>query len=862
MSPSGPASVDPAGPVGAVGLVVVSHSRALARAAIALAGVMLHGDDVRLEEAAGLDDGGFGTDAVRVADAIARADAGTGVVVLMDLGSAVLSAEVALDLLDPALRERVTLCPAPLVEGLCVAAVAAAGGADRHGVAAEARGALGAKETHLVVAAPPHPAVRIDVGHPSNALSDADADADTTGRFEATGPFEVTGRFEVTWPHGLHARPAAVLVRAVRGLEADVRLRNRTRGGEPVPAGSLSRVAALGAEEGHVVDVAARGPDAERAVERLLDLARHGFGDLGPASTGPGPATPTHADPPPGPGPLPASPGVAIGRAWQLPAMPEPAADDDAVRDPAAEEALLHAALANAEKDVRRSRDHTAAVAGEAEAAVFDAHLLLLDDPDLLDRARAGIAAGQGARAAWRQAVEAVAGALAALPDPYQRARADDVRAVGSQVEAHLAGSGSPHGGLVPDVPTGSVLVAPDLTPAQAATLDPRRVVAVVLAGGSPTAHSAILVRALGIPAVVGAGAGVLAVPAGATVAVDGARGSLVVDPSPDVRADYERRAAGVARRRSTAAAASSAPAVTRDGAEIHVGANLASVDDARAAATAGADLAGLVRTELVFLDRTTPPSVDEQAGTYRALADALPGRRIVVRTLDVGGDKPLPYLPMPPEANPFLGIRGLRLSLQRPGLLLDQLRAIVRVARERPLDVMFPMVTTVGELLAARRVLDDAVRAEGGSVPAGLRVGIMVEVPATALKAAAFAPHVDFFSIGTNDLTQYALAAERGNDAVAAIGDPLDPGLLALVAATARSDVPVAVCGELAADELATALLIGLGVRELSVSPRAVPGVKQAVREVDTAVAEKLAAAALAATDAAAVRALLQSRL
>ncbi len=263
-----------------------------------------------------------------------------------------------------------------------------------------------------------------------------------------------------------------------------------------------------------------------------------------------------------------------------------------------------------------------------------------------------------------------------------------------------------------------------------------------------------------------------------------------------------------------------------------------------------------------MFLDRTTPPSVDEQAGTYRALADALPGRRIVVRTLDVGGDKPLPYLPMPPEANPFLGIRGLRLSLQRPGLLLDQLRAIVRVARERPLDVMFPMVTTVGELLAARRVLDDAVRAEGGSVPAGLRVGIMVEVPATALKAAAFAPHVDFFSIGTNDLTQYALAAERGNDAVAAIGDPLDPGLLALVAATARSDVPVAVCGELAADELATALLIGLGVRELSVSPRAVPGVKQAVREVDTAVAEKLAAAALAATDAAAVRALLQSRL
>ena len=290
----------------------------------------------------------------------------------------------------------------------------------------------------------------------------------------------------------------------------------------------------------------------------------------------------------------------------------------------------------------------------------------------------------------------------------------------------------------------------------------------------------------------------------------------------------------------------------------IHVGANLASVEDARAAAAAGADLAGLVRTEFLFLDRARPPSVDEQADAYRALAEALPGRRIVVRTLDVGGDKPLTYLPMPAEANPFLGVRGIRLSLSRPELLLDQLRAIVRVAHERPLDVMFPMVSTVGELLAARRVLEDAVDAEGGGTPPGLRVGIMVEVPATALKAAAFAPHVDFFSIGTNDLTQYALAAERGNEAVAALADPFDPGVLALVAAVAGARrAPVAVCGELAADELATALLIGLGVRELSVSPAAVPGVKQAVRAVDTSEAAALAARALTADDAAAVRAL-----
>ncbi|HYY12359.1 MAG TPA: putative PEP-binding protein, partial [Kineosporiaceae bacterium] len=253
-----------------------------------------------------------------------------------------------------------------------------------------------------------------------------------------------------------------------------------------------------------------------------------------------------------------------------------------------------------------------------------------------------------------------------------------------------------------------------------------------------------------------------------------------------------------------------------------------------------------------------TPPTADEQAEAYAALAAALPGRRIVVRTLDVGGDKPLDYLPLPAEANPFLGVRGIRLAPVRPDLLAAQLRAVVRVAHEAPVDVMFPMVATVGELLAARQAVDAAVEAEGRGRPPELRVGIMVEVPATALKARAFAPYADFFSIGTNDLTQYALAAERGNDAVAALSDPLDPGVLALVAAAASAGTPVAVCGEVAADERAAGLLLGLGVRELSVTPSAVATVKQAVRDVDLGVAADLAARALQAPDAAAVRALL----
>ena len=267
------------------------------------------------------------------------------------------------------------------------------------------------------------------------------------------------------------------------------------------------------------------------------------------------------------------------------------------------------------------------------------------------------------------------------------------------------------------------------------------------------------------------------------------------------------------------------------------------------------------MRTEFCFLGRSAAPTVDEQEAAYRGIAEAMSGRRITLRTLDVGGDKPLDYIPMRREANPFLGVRGIRLALAREDLLRAQLEAFVRVAHDHPVDVMFPMITTVDELLAARGVLDDAVRVVGRGEPAGLRVGIMVEVPATALKAAAFAPHVDFLSIGTNDLTQYALAAERGNEELVALADPLDPGVLALIGAagaTASDDVLVAVCGELASDDQAVPVLLGLGVRELSVAPAAVARVKEAVRSVDIPAVRGRAAASLAAPDAATVRRLL----
>jgi len=814
---------------GPVGLVVVSHSRALAHAAVALAREMLHGRPVRIEVAAGLDDTTFGTDAGQILHAITQADRGAGVVVLMDLGSAVLSAELALELLDDdATRQRVLLCPAPLVEGLIVAAVAAAGGAGREEVAAEATAALAGKTSHLGVLA-------------TGAADGLDADE----------PGELVGAFLVTNPHGLHARPASRVVQAVRMLDARVALRNSTTGSAWVPASSLSKVATLGALCGHEVEVRVSGTQAREALDHVVALAARAFDEPSEPGAVRDERAATGSEPRRPQAPIAASPGIGIGPAWPMHAAPPDVADAH-TDEPAAEWRRLKGAIADVRRTVQRVRARAVSEIGEAEAAIFDAHLLLLEDADLLDDVRSRVDSGQAAAPAWSAALRRVGADLAALPDPYLQARAADVAAVGDQVLRALLGvSDRAH-------PPGGVLVAGELTPGEAAELDSSRVAAVVQAFGSPTAHSTILLRARGIPAVVAAGPGVLGIVEGTLLAVDGTRGQVITDPTPDVQADFRARAGERALQEHHALARAAAPAVTRDGVEVLVGANVGSVDDATAAATYGADLAGLVRTEFLFLGRAQAPDVDEQEAVYRQIAEALGGRRITLRTLDVGGDKPLGYLPMPTEANPFLGVRGTRLAQVHPELLADQLLAFARIAHDVPVSVMFPMISTLDELLWTRRMLEDAVKLAGRGEPTDLEVGIMVEVPAVALKAKAFAPHVDFFSIGTNDLTQYALAAERGNDAVADVGDPFDPGVLHLIDTVCRSGAPVAVCGELAADERATPLLVGLGVRELSMAPRAVPPIKQAVRQLDSPHAAALCAAALQAPTADAVQGLL----
>jgi multiphosphoryl transfer protein len=829
-----------------VGIVIVSHSGTLAEGVRELAAEMA-GPDVKLELAGGLaEEGALGTDAVRVMEAIGRADSGDGVLVLMDLGSAVLSAETALDFLPPEQRESVLLCEAPLVEGAVAAAVAARLGEPLAKVAQEARGGLQGKSAQL------------GAGEPA-----APAPEDTTPAEE--GP---TLRLEIRNPLGLHARPAARFVKTAAGFDANVQVTNLTSGRGPASGRSLNGLATLGIRQGHEILVSAHGPQAAAALEALADLAGRDFDEQ---AAPPAPRAPSAPAPPAAPAPdagkaitgLPGAPGVVSGPARHF-RIPEPEIPTGSSGNPEAEWEALTGALERVRTETRAARDSVAARVGEYSAAIFDAHLLFLEDEALLEPARRAIfEEGKNAAEAWHGAAEAVAADYRNLEDEYLQARAEDLTGVARQVVAELTGDTT-----APSLSAPGIVVAADLTPADTASLDRELALGIATAAGSPTSHSAILARSLGIPAAVGLGDALLSVAEGSPLLLDGDAGTIHVEPAEKLVGEYERRAARQRREAGAARAAAAEPAVTRDGRRIEVVANIGSPDDVPGAIENGAEGVGLLRTEFLFLERDSMPSEDEQYAAYKSVAERLEGRPLILRTLDVGADKPLPYLPLEVEANPFLGVRGIRLSLEQPELLRTQLRAVLRTAAEFPLKVMFPMVATLDEFRQARAMLA-GVRAdleqEGEPVPQELEIGVMIEVPAAALAAEQFAPEVDFFSLGTNDLVQYTMAAERGNASVAGLADGLHPSVLRLIGNVAEAANGqgkwAGVCGELASDPVAVPVLVGLGIAELSANAPAIPAVKQAVREADAEAARDLADRALELSSAAEVRELFTSQ-
>lgn len=650
--------------------------------------------------------------------------------------------------------------------------------------------------------------------------------------------------------YGLHARPAALIAATARRFASDIRI---IKGERDANGRSIVSIMGLEVGPGDEVRLVVSGPDAVEAAKAIaqviaLDVAHTESAlvekqqraastvELG-AFAG-----------------IASSPGIAIGRVYQLRTADMHVTEHAA--DPAHERRELENAIAQAHVQLEVLQARIVADGDVERAAIFAAHEELLEDPALFDEAAELIRAGKTAAYAWRAACRHQAALLVNLQNPVLAGRAADVRDVMRRILNILVGHPAAH----PELPRGCIIITEDLTPSEAATLDRGKVNGFCTTTGSATSHVAILARALGIPALTGIDPRALDIDNGTTVILDGDVGVLRTDPSAAAIADAESKRSERAEAAEAALAVADEPAVTLDGRRVEIVANIGGEAEAVDAVSNGAEGVGLLRTEFMFLDRHDAPTEDEQAAAYEAIARRLGRDRIlVVRCLDVGGDKPVPYLSIPPETNPFLGERGIRMLLNRPEIMRTQIRAALRASASGRVAIMFPMVATLHEWKEARRVVEE--ERESLKLPE-VQVGIMVETASAALLADRFAEDADFFSIGTNDLTQYTLAMERGNPRLAPSMDALHPAVLRLIDHTVRGAHAhkrwVGVCGALASDPDAVPILLGLGVDELSVSVPAVPAIKARVRELSMMQCMKTARDALDASDAAEVRAIV----
>ena len=663
---------------------------------------------------------------------------------------------------------------------------------------------------------------------------------------------------EIISSNGFHARPAAQFSTAARKFSSQVRLHYKEK---TANVKSLVSLMGLALEKGSIVRLEADGADAQEALTFLSALL--GSEMEGKADSAPQPPKAVLSSPIPTPSALnqvtgiPASPGIAVGSICRLKRMSIEIAEHG--RSFAEEQLLFEKALAETKKKLGLVRTEAIKKMGSKNAAIFDAHQGFLADPELIDSVHQAILEGKSAAYAWQKAYLEQVHRLESLDNEMFAARADDLREVGFNVLLLLTGTAASSAEYAP----GTILLAENLGPSDTMGLDPERVVGFCTVQGGATSHVSILARSLGIPAIVGMGAALLNQEEGQRAILDGNAGILTVDPTEnEIRGALdalEKQREERAVNQSKAAL----PADTLDGERIEVAANISDLEEARQAVLSGCDGVGLLRSEFLFLDKKEMPSEEEQSQAYVAIAKVLgKDRPLIVRTLDVGGDKPLEWLPQPAEDNPFLGVRGIRLCLQHPEILEVQLRAILQAAPYCRLHVMFPMIATLDELKRARRILEE--QQEKLRIRE-VKIGIMVEVPSAALLAEHFAEVVDFLSIGTNDLTQYTLAADRGNARLGTLADALNPAVVRLIHETVKGAVAhnrwVGICGGIASDPLAVPLLIGLGIRELSVSVPAIPAVKAQIRGLNLSACKKLAEHVLTLGDVDTVRSVLAAK-
>ncbi|WP_447511639.1 phosphoenolpyruvate--protein phosphotransferase [Acinetobacter geminorum] len=658
--------------------------------------------------------------------------------------------------------------------------------------------------------------------------------------------------------HGLHARPATHLVNLTKSFQGDIQV--AVDEGNFVSAKSLTRLLALGCKRGQTLRfIAEPETDAVEALDKVILAVQQGLGEeVEPIQSSDikveqSSEIPSHSKPLSANTGIAASSGLAFGPVHVI--KPKVYQYERMGLSVKAEKEKLDIALHAVKNNIHQ-------VIAKSEVAeikqIFQAHLEMLDDPDLINGVYQKINLNLSAPAAWHEHIEAAAKEQAALPDRLLAERATDLRDIGDRVLAQLCGEV-----IIEEPKEPYILIMYDVGPSDVARLNKDRVAGILTAVGGASAHSAIVARALGIPAIVGAGDQVLDIEQKSSLLINGDTGAFILNPNAKQIEQAKQERELQKKIREEAERHSQEPAITLDQHQIEIAANLGKVQATPHAVECGAEAIGLLRTELVFMAHSSAPSEATQEADYRIVLDALAGRPLVVRTLDVGGDKPLPYLPIAEEENPFLGLRGIRLTLRQPELLRQQLIALLKAADDRPLRIMFPMIGRVEEWRAAKAILDE-VKA---TYPcADLQVGIMIEVPSAALLAPILAQEVDFFSIGTNDLTQYTLAIDRGHPILSAEADGLHPSILQLIDQTVKAAHKygkwVGICGELAADPKAVPILMGLGVDELSMSPNSIPLVKAQIRTLNYSQAQVLAKRALECDSATAVRQLSEQEM
>ncbi|MEK1310013.1 phosphoenolpyruvate--protein phosphotransferase [Limosilactobacillus fermentum] len=535
-----------------------------------------------------------------------------------------------------------------------------------------------------------------------------------------------------------------------------------------------------------------------------------------------------------------ASDGIGIAPAYLL-VDPDLSYDKVKVDDTAAEYARVEKAFQDSIEELTQIKENAKDRLGEEELGVFDAHIAILSDPEMLGQIKDDIENNHtGAEEAVDKVTTAFADMLAAMTDnAYMQERAADVKDVAKRAMSHLLGKQLLN---IAGINSPVVIVAHEITPSDTSQMDAKFVKGIVTDLGGRTSHAAIMSRTLRIPAIVGSNEITTSVEHGQMMIVDGLNGDAIIDPSDDQVKEYEAKAEAFEAERAEWAKLVDAPSVSKDGKGFEIAANIGTPDDTEDAVKQGADGVGLFRSEFLYMDNDHMPSEDEQFEAYKKAVVGMNGKPVVVRTMDIGGDKPLDYMPLPKEENPFLGYRAIRICLDRPELFKTQLRALVRASEFGPVSIMFPMIATVAELRQAKAIFEEAkaeVQKDHPGLGDDVKIGMMIEIPLAALNAAQLAKEVDFFSIGTNDLIQYSFAADRGNEAVSYLYQPLNPAFLSLVkhviTSAHENGAKAAMCGEMAGDEMALPLLMGMGLDEYSMSATSILRTRSMMKKLDT---------------------------